>query len=159
MREQAVDGAERHRVDAMLGRCLGKVAHGAGIADAAIAGAAQAVDLGRHAPHPLAAADVPQGDAARWRHGEGDLAIGEAQAVIARPPDAGQRAATQDDGLYVAVFQRQLGRMVVIDAGNRDRPAKARGEQRRRADRGIDAVQRLEQAAQRLRSDPLREAP
>ena len=140
--EQAMHRAQRHGIGALARRCLGKIAHRAGIADAAVAGAAQAVDLGGDAPHPAAGADFLEGDAARRRHGERDLAVGEAQAVVARLADGGHGrglAASDRHRPDAAVLQRQFGRRVGLDRQVRQGDARIdpRGDERRHAPDGL----------------------
>ena len=149
-------GAQRHGVGALARRCFGKIAHGAGIADAAVARAAQAVDLGGDAPHPAAGADFLEGEAARRRHGERDLAAGEAQAVIARLADGGHGrglAAADRHRPDAAVLQAQFGRHVGLDRHVRQGDARVdpRGNERRHLGRVLRSVQRFEDPAQRFR--------
>src|SRR5207245_2622689 len=87
--EQAVHGAERDCVGSLAGGRFSKIAHGARITNAAVTSTAQAIDLRRNAPHALAATDLLQGEAALRRHGERDLPIGEAQAMVPRLIDGG----------------------------------------------------------------------
>ena len=117
--------------------------------------AAQAVDLGGDAPHPAAGAHFLEGEAARRRHGERDLAAGEAQAVVARLADGGHGrglAAPDRHRPDAAILQRQFGRRVGLDRQVRQGDARIdpRGDERRQVRTVLRSVQGLEDPAQRF---------
>jgi hypothetical protein len=139
---------------------LGEIAHRACVADAAVAAAAQAIDLRGDTPHPPTGADVLEREATRRRHRERDLALGKAQAVVARlrgRGDARAVAAAQGQRADVAVLKRQLGRHVGIERQVRQGRSciESRSDERRQVRPIVGIVQGLEQAAKRFRPDAL----
>ena len=92
--KQRVHGAERDGVCPKAGSLAGKRDDAGGIADAAIAGAAQAVDLHREPPQALLWCDVRNRVATRRRDRRRDALGCELDDVIARRLDAGQPRAT-----------------------------------------------------------------
>ena len=87
--KQRVHGAERDGVCPKAGSLASKRGDAGGIADAAIAGAAQAVDLHREPPRAFLWCDVRNRVATRRRDRDRNPLGSELDDVIARRLDAG----------------------------------------------------------------------
>ena len=106
--------AERDGIGALLRGALCKRGQGRRIADAAVAGPLQAVELDGDAPELLPGSDVADRDAARRRHGDRDLATGVAQHVVAGRVDRRDHR-LQGERQARTVLEHEFGRPICGD--------------------------------------------